>query len=349
MGDDKHSNEEERAQAETIFDVILDMKESGFLSKRKLNLRSVAEAILARYEMNSLDDALNLISARAECITEMMDNAQEPTFVWSRKVIYQELQAASSMEGMDSIGTTPLHPRQVQGHETPQSSDSEDEAPPAKGRRRRARKSILRPKLSSVSAKGTGKRNRQIDAEVTDSEAEAETYLENDETPSKRDGHQLVHNALSAKLNESVQSITSHSAASPVNHATLQDKSEIETGFELSNGDGALQDEAGSPVEIPPDTWICPAPGCAKTILRASSKRAKEQITDHSLVHANDTQTRLDLVLAEQRLNVNTSVNHLLSRIQNSAAVRDPFDTIQETFQDLPTERESSPNKKVKL
>ena len=37
--------DEARAQTDTIFETILDMKESGLLSKRQLNMRGVADTL----------------------------------------------------------------------------------------------------------------------------------------------------------------------------------------------------------------------------------------------------------------------------------------------------------------
>jgi hypothetical protein len=51
-------------------------------------------------------------------------------------------------------------------------------------------------------------------------------------------------------------------------------------------------------------------------IYKASSKRSKELISDHTLTHAEDTQTKLDLVFAEQRLNIGLGVDNLLRRIR---------------------------------
>ena len=58
-------------------------------------------------------------------------------------------------------------------------------------------------------------------------------------------------------------------------------------------------------------------------VYKASSKRSKEVIQDHSLAHAEDTQTKLDLVFAEQRRNVNISVNNLVSRIRDFGALQE--------------------------
>lgn len=324
------------------------MKESGLLSKRRLNIRTLAEALLKRYEMESVDYALDLIRARAGYIIEMMDNAQTSTFDWSRKVIYEELKFATNVEGLESMGTTPLHPRPVQEEDSSSSSeDSYDEIQIPKGRRRRVRKSLLRPKLSSVSAKGAGKRTRQPDSDMSDSDPDIGGPLFDDETPSKVQGHRLLQDALATKVNENVRSMTSHSGTPSLNHTRLQDMSEFAPSLNLRNREAfAMSSKNADPI-LPPDTWVCPVHGCGRTVLKASSKRSKEIITDHSLMHADDTQTKLDLVLAEQCLNVNVSVSHLLERIQGFGPLKDAH---QETLQQPSVEEDSSSpsRKKVK-
>ncbi|KAL1953988.1 hypothetical protein VTO42DRAFT_1874 [Malbranchea cinnamomea] len=318
---DTNDTFEERAQADTIFEVILDMKESGLLSKRKLNIQTLAEALLKRYEMDSLDYALDLIRARARYIMEMMDNAQTSTFDWSRKVIYNELKAATYLQGLDTVGAAPLHPRRVEVGEpsSVSSDDSDDEVPIPKGRGRGVGKSLLRPKLSTVSAKGAGKRNRQSEPDMTDSDADFGRVLSYEESPSKAHDDGLVHDAL---VNESVHSMASHSATSSLNFMKHHDKPEFTATMEIRNGGPPVTTNVH--MDLPTDAWVCPVRGCGKTVLKANSKRSKEMIADHSLMHADDTKTKLDLVLSEHRLNVNASVTHLLEKIQGLASVKDP-------------------------
>lgn len=323
------------------------MKESGLLSKRRLNIRTLAEALLQRYEMESFEYALDLIRIRARHIIEMMDNAHTSAFDWSRRVIYEELKFATNIEGLESMGTTPLHPRRVQERKSSSSDESEDEVPVPKERRRRVRKSLLRPMLSSVSAKGTGKRTRQPDSDMSDSDVDLRDMPSDDETPSKAQDHRLLHDALATKVNESVRSMTSHSGTPSLNHIRLQDLSEFTPTLDLRNGEPSGVVSSAADVDLPADVWVCPVQECDKTVPKASSKRSKEIITDHSLMHADDTQTKLDLVLAEQRLNVNMSVSHLLNRIQGSGPLKD---ALEDALQDPPTEDASSPSsKKIKL
>ncbi|OAT12486.1 hypothetical protein BDBG_07820 [Blastomyces gilchristii SLH14081] len=334
-----------RAQADTIFEVVLDMKESGLLSKRRLNVTTVAETLLKRYEMSSLDYALDLIRARAGLLTEMMDNAQTATFDWSSKAIYRQLKELESSGCLKGISDTPLHPRARRegGSSSPLAEESEDddEIPVPKGRRRKVRKSLLRPKMSSVSVKAAGKRNRQTEIGNTDSEDEFNEPPESDDTPSKSRGHRLVHDPFSSRVNESTRSIVSGSDVASVRKTPMQEVFEgLMTASPTINNNSENINQATEPpdlADLPADTWICSVQGCGKTIYKASSKRSKEAILDHSLVHAEDTQAKLNLVFAEQRHNVNASVSHLVSRIrdfgshQESAGTSDEAPSLQRT------------------
>ncbi|EDN05992.1 conserved hypothetical protein [Histoplasma mississippiense (nom. inval.)] len=95
-----------RAQADTIFEVVLDMKDSGLLSKRRLNVTTVAETLLKRYEMSSLTYALDLIRARAGFLIEMMEDAQTATFDWSQKAIYRQLKDLENSGSLRDISDT---------------------------------------------------------------------------------------------------------------------------------------------------------------------------------------------------------------------------------------------------
>lgn len=342
--DGKESNAEsidnatvERSQADTIFETILEMKEAGLLSKRQLNFKGVAEALLKRYEMDSLDYAMTLIQARAGYLLEMLDNAQTSTFDWSRKVIYRQLKDADNIQGKQDLSASPLQPRPIQDEDENDSSgsgDSEEDAPIPKGRRRRVRKSILRPKLSSVSAKGAGKRTRELPFENSDSEEDLHQIEAYEETPTRHGGPQLAHEPLVAKINDSVRSILSGSATPCHNNTSLDnfepsrlfdprgdDENSIVSQPQLVNGNS--HSNSSLLTNTPPDTWVCSVPNCGKTVPKASLKRSKETILDHSLVHAEDTQTKLDLVFAEHRLNINASVGNLVSKIRDFGTFQD--------------------------
>ncbi|KAF3896576.1 DNMT1-RFD domain-containing protein [Trichophyton interdigitale] len=280
-------NTEENSQANAIFEIILEMKDAGLLAQRKLHLKSVAEELLEKYEMSSLEDAINLVNSRAGSVIKLMDEAQgTASSDWHRRAIYRQLKEATELEDIPPVGATPLRRRQnVDASESSSESEAdEDEVRVKKNRKRRNRKSILRPKTSEKA----GKRNR--DYASVDSEEEMEDILVAEDTPTKG-GAQLLHES------------------SPTENQ----------GHPYSDGEANKGDKDGTAVvngNIPPDTWVCPVTGCGKQIPRATLKRSKGAIDDHNLVHADDTQSKLDLVFAEQRLNVNVSVNNLLSRIR---------------------------------
>src|SRR5699024_6049183 len=95
---------------------------------------------------------------------------------------------------------------QPENEESSSEEESEEETPPPspRGRRRRVRKSILRP--MTVSAKGAGKRNKMIDtADSNDDEDDSDP-----ETPTKRGGHQFIHDPLSVRANEKKRSASSN-------------------------------------------------------------------------------------------------------------------------------------------
>jgi hypothetical protein len=149
-----------------------------------------------------------------------------------------------------------------------------------------------------------------------DMDMDMEEYLSNDDSPSKNRRGQAVRNKLASRVNETIRSVMSHSGSPSLDHIVLPE-AEIEPRM---NGEPSAA-HSDTSADIPLDTWVCPALGCGKMIPKASSKRAKEAIMDHSLAHADDTQTKLNLILAEQRLNVNVSVSNLISRIQGAGAM----------------------------
>ncbi|EAS28050.3 uncharacterized protein CIMG_13591 [Coccidioides immitis RS] len=317
----------ERTQADTVFEAILDMRKSKQGLKPQLTLKTVAEYLLKRFEMVSLDYAIDLMKARASYLIEMMDNARNSSSVdWSRKTIYKQLKKAERSASTQDVCNTPLHPRPPEDQENSSSSpeESDEEELP---RQRRARMSILRPKLSSVPMKRAGKSAKQPPSEASDSEELEDMNLIED-TPTRPGGHHMTQEPLPPRVNElarSVISISDLETSSP--HArSVQEAVEPpgKTG-PFINGNSTMPSPALAPPDVnhPPDTWICSVHGCGKAVYKASSKRSKEVILDHSLVHANDTQTKLNLVFAEQRLNVNASVDHLLNRIRDFGSLQE--------------------------
>ncbi|KAK2744392.1 hypothetical protein FQN57_004288 [Myotisia sp. PD_48] len=315
-----------QTQAHSIFEMITEMKDSGFLSKRKLNINSLATELMNKYEIGSVEHALELIQKRAHSIIELMDGARDSTFDWTRKALYRQIKEAANSDTSQNVLATPLHPRATKaGVESSAESSKEEDVTSQKKRRRRNRKSILRPKMSSVSAKAAGKQNRNY-ARWSDSDEDRDEMLI-DDTPTKRGGSHLIHKPLTTKSNENIRPILSDSDRSLRHDESMEESSEHSepTGFDdvetqmnpVPPSSHFITNTAGT---ISGDIWTCSVPGCGKLISKAASKRSKEIINDHSLVHADDTQTKLDLVFAEHRLNVNTSVSHLLDRIRSGTA-----------------------------
>ncbi|KAE8148950.1 hypothetical protein BDV25DRAFT_157205 [Aspergillus avenaceus] len=306
-----------KMQADTIYQVILDLKEAGHLAKRQLNLDLVASTLMGRYEVDSAEYAQDLIASRADTIIELMDEAKSPTFDWSRKVIYRELKAAAKKNGVQKVALTPLRPRA--SHDTGSSEeDSEHEEEKPKPPMRRVLKSVLRPK-SSIASKKIGKRTRSAaaaddDDDLTDENPDA---LNEFETPSKVRGHDLVRDPLSTTraTKRRTRSILSTSELTTPFHKTpgLQELLQTQT-----SDSGGGQDPSESSIAPGPssDTWVCPVRGCELAIPKRNTKRGKDSIREHNLAHADDAKTKMDVVFSEQRLNIGFRVDNLLDHIR---------------------------------
>lgn len=293
-----------------IYKVILDLKEAGHLAKRQLHLDLVASTLVSRFEIDTEDYARDLISARARAILELLDEAKAAGSDWSRRAIYKELKAASKKKDTQHIALTPLRPRA----ESNDSSDDSDHEEQPRPRRRRVRKSLLRPK-SSVSAKLIGKRTRNATADeegLSDDNDNAEEY----ETPSKVRGHDLVRDPLSTRAKRRTRSILSDSGSASIQKTPLQETLQSRNTSVSALEQDTPDMDAAQLNDLPNDAWVCQALGCRKVIYKSNTKRGRELVEDHSLAHANDTQAKLDLVFSEQRLNINIPVDNLLSRIR---------------------------------
>lgn len=323
------------SQADSIFGIITDLKEAGALAKRQLNLDLVVSTLRNRYEIDSEEYARNLIVARSEPVLERMDQAD---FDWPKKAIYRELkQAAEDKAETRQTAITPLRPRTSLDQDSSsehEDDDDDDDSNSPRARRHRMRMSVLRPKLTSVSTKKAGKKTRSSTTPAFDADAGDITHLSEDsdaagedlETPSKTSrGHNLVRDPLPSvtPINARARSIAlsdTDSTSLVIRKTPLQEthQSANLSGPEIAgtnheNGGGG---SGSNNHNLPEDTWACSVQGCGKVIFKASSKRSKELIHDHTLTHAEDTQTKLDLVFAEQRLNINLGVDNLLRRIR---------------------------------
>lgn len=323
------------SQADTIFGIITDLKAAGALAKRQLNLDLVVSTLSNRYDISSEKYAKDLVMARSDQVLERMDQAD---FDWPRKAIYRELkQAAEDKTDTQQIAITPLRPRtSIDEDSSSEHEDGDDDNSP-RARRRRMRMSVLRPKLTTVSTKKAGKKTRgskktpaadeDVDdaGDITHLSEDSDAGAEDLDTPSKASrGHNLVRDpppsvtpmhgrARSIAMSEADSTslvIRKTPLQETLQSANLSGPEASANNYNNNNGTSNNIDE------LPEDTWACSVQGCGKVIFKASSRRSKELIHDHTLTHAEDTQTKLDLVFAEQRLNVNMGVDNLLSRIR---------------------------------
>jgi hypothetical protein len=336
--DDKHTTENNtpanmqivnttaisNSQADTIFGIITDLKEAGALAKRQLNLDLVVSTLRTRYEIDSEEYARDLVVARVDPVLERMDQAN---FDWPRKAIYRELkQAAEDKADIRQIAITPLRPRtsldedSSSEHDDGDEDDDDDDSNSPRARRRRMRMSVLRPKLTSTKKAGKKTRSNTAD-DVGDMSEDSDAGAEDLETPSKASrGHNLVRDPppSATPINGRARSIALSDADSTlvIRRTPLQETYQsanlgLEGDSNTDNTNGARHID-----NLPEDTWACSVQGCGKVIFKASSKRSRELIHDHTLTHAEDTQTKLNLVFAEQRLNINLGVDNLLRRIR---------------------------------
>ena len=266
---------------------------------------------------------MDLIDARAKIVLKLMDEAKTSTFDWSRKAIYRELKTASKRKkNVENITLTPLRPRADEQDSSNDDSEEHEDLP--KSRRRRVRKSVLRPK-SSVSTKQIGKRTRSTAVDDEDDLSDEQDAMMHDtETPSKvRGGHELVRDPLSTRAKRRTHSILSD----PPDVATVHQKTPLREMLQSRNTPNSGAEPEASDMEAsgshpdnghdpPTDTWTCQVHGCGEVIHKSSSKRSKELIQAHCSAHDEETKTKLDLVFAEKELNVGLPVDNLLSRIR---------------------------------
>ena len=176
--------------------------------------------------------------------------------------------------------------------------------------RRRGRKSVLRPSGSASSkkfVKGAQAVGQKQDLLSSSSDESDHAMMVGDlETPS-RDRGRTGPLLTTGQSSHSVLSENETSLKTPL-QAILQAR---KTSVPIGDGDDVS--DHGDTASYAPDTWICPS--CGKFIYKSNSKRSKVAIQDHSLAHADDMQTKLNLVFSEQRLNV-LPVDNLVGRIK---------------------------------
>ncbi|KAJ5246179.1 hypothetical protein N7468_001162 [Penicillium chermesinum] len=290
-------------------------KKRAIWRKRRLNLDLVSERLSERYSFNK-EDAAKIIAARAAAVLEKLEDDDNSR--WSRCVIHRELShAAAQHESLPSSLLTPLQPLD-------DSSDDEQLA--------RTQKSVLRP-IASVSRKLIGKRNRsgtngqnpEPDGDEADIQDDPDA-MSDVETPSKTrgQGHELIRTPIPSARprTRSLLSKTEPGPAASLLKSMLRKTpraSQTTATIESSTSKGP-SDQGPSIPPLPPidleeslesEVWNCRMVGCAKEIRSKGGERKKE-IEAHAGEHDWNTQMRVELIEAEQRMHSVLPVTNLM-------------------------------------
>lgn len=322
-----------KSQANTVYQLITELKEEGHLAKRRLHLDLLVERLSEKYSFSD-SNARKIIAARADLVLEKLDEDDTPSFKWSRYVIHRELaNAAAQATRLPPALLTPLQ-------STEDSSDDEQLG--------RTQKSVLRPKVnSSVSGKVMGKRNRNANAdqqnvqsgvngdadadanadaedEVEDEDEDEDEAMEDVETPSKVRGHELIRTPLaSAKPQPRTFLGNPESAAASLLKSVLSAEgpqtpavASKSTNGRLSFGIGRVHSSGETNGFVESETWTCRITGCSKAITSKGDQRQKE-IEDHAGEHDWETQMQVELVESEHRLQPGRPVSNLMQYLIN--------------------------------
>ena len=322
-----------KSQADAVYQLIQDLKEEGHLKKRRLHLDMLSERLSERYSCNK-EDAHRIIAARASAVLEKLDEEDTPGFRWSRYVIHRELtHAATHHDPLPPALLTPLLPLE-------DSSDDEDLA--------RTQKSVLRPKIASVSNKLMGKRNRNgagkpqtkqndndNDNENDDEDEDDDTMLDVD-TPSKTRGHELIRTPLSTRPQTRSFLAKPGPAASLLQTILQEPRQTSSIVAPTANHRTSALDATSSMGDLSgmsePETWTCRMPGCPKVITSKGPER-KSEIEDHAGEHDWETQMRVELVESERRMHSTMPVSNLMQWVisQHYQQMREAFPEIYPT------------------
>ncbi|OQD81511.1 hypothetical protein PENANT_c027G03436 [Penicillium antarcticum] len=312
-----------KSQADAIYQLLKDLREEGHLAKRRLHLDLLAERLASRFPF-STDDAEKIIAIRAPAVLEMMEEEDTPGFRWSRYVIHRELtNAATKSAPLPRELLTPLNSLE-------ESSDDE--------RYGRTQKSVLRPKINSISNKVTGKRNRNVSTnqqtvESNDEDDGDDMDEDTIETPSKTRGHELIRDPFSASRprTRSFLSASSGLGSSSLMKSLFKDnipKSSTATSTLTAKStpkpepisvpiptpeSSQLLDASGDESES--DTWVCRMPGCEKVITNNNREERKKIIGDHAGDHEWETQMKVELMETERRMHSAFAVTNLMQYV----------------------------------
>lgn len=317
-----------KSQANAIYQLLGDLKEEGHLAKRRLHLDFLTERLSERFSF-SKEDAQKIIAARASAVLEMMDEPDEFGFRWTRYVIHRELtNAASKSAPLPPALLTPLN----------SAGDSSDEE-----RFVRTQKSVLRPKVSTISNKVTGKRNRptstyqqavdSVDSDDSDEQDDTDE-MEDIDTPSKVRGHDLIRDPISDPKSRarSVLSASSSGAGSSLMKSLFKDK--LQTPSVSSSTTRAkllspklpsperdstpvpeLSQETEEPKEDPPGPWTCRMPGCTTTFSMPAGDERKQLIGAHAGDHDWEMQMKIELMEQEKRMHSSLPLSNLMQYV----------------------------------
>ncbi|KAJ9491737.1 hypothetical protein VN97_g1472 [Penicillium thymicola] len=310
-----------KSQAEAIYQLLKDLREEGHLAKRRLHIDLLGERLAERFSFSN-EDAQKIIAIRASAVLEMMD---EEDFRWPRYVIHRELTHASTKSApLPAALLTPLDSQE-------ESSDDE--------RYGRTQKSVLRPKVHTVSNKVTGKRNRnfptnQQTIETNDEEDQEDTdEIDEIQTPSKTRGHELIRDPFSATKprTRSFVSASSSGAGSSLMKSLFKDnikKDKLQTPPvssspshqklltpERDQTPDTPQEIEEESVDETSDTWTCRMPGCERVISTTDRIERKKLIGDHAGEHEWETQMKVELMESEKRMHSSFPVNNLMQYV----------------------------------
>ncbi|KAJ5356177.1 hypothetical protein N7517_010786 [Penicillium concentricum] len=309
-----------KSQADAIYQLLKDLREEGHLAKRRLHIDLLGERFADRFSFSN-EDAQKIIATRANAVLEMMD---EEDFRWPRYVIHRELTHASTK-------SAPL-PAALLNPLDPQEESSDDE------RYGRTQKSVLRPKVHTVSNKVTGKRNRnastnQQTVESNDEEDQEDTdEIDEIETPSKTRGHELIRDPFAATKprTRSFLAASSSGASSSLMKSLFKDnikKEKLQTPPVSSSptSQNLLTSERDPTPDTPQDieefidetsdTWTCRMPGCEKLISITDIIERKKLIGDHAGEHEWEMQMKVELMESEKRMHSSFPVNNLMQYV----------------------------------
>jgi hypothetical protein len=314
-----------KSQADAVYQLLKDLREEGHLAKRRLHLDLLTERLASRFSFSN-DDAEKIIAIRAHAVLEMMDEEDTPGFRWSRYVIHRELtNAASKSAPLPRELLTPLNSLE-------ESSDDE--------RYGRTQKSVLRPKINSISNKVTGKRNRNASTNQQALESNDEDQNDPDdmdedeiETPSKTRGHELIRDPFSASRPRTRSFLSASSSLGSNSLMKSLFKENIPKTSTASSTRAAISKPKPGPLSVPiptpessqlfdgsgdesdSDTWVCRMPGCQKVITNNNREERKKIVGDHAGEHEWEAQMKVELMETERRMHSTFPVSNLMQYV----------------------------------